>query len=103
MSKNLFTIPEGPAGLTLSFLDGVESLVFIIMYKILNKVAEFIPRDYVVSIGMPHILDFFTKHKDINRLKIAPFEFVLESLGQYIRVESFETDHYYRPPDQYLP
>lgn len=103
MSKNLFTIPEGPAGLTLSFLDGVESLVFIIMYKILNKVVEFIPRDYVVQIKMPHIMAVFSKHKDINRLKINPFESGLEKLEQYTQVESFRSNHYYRPLDQYLP
>ena len=103
MSKNLFTIPEGPAGLTLSFLDGVESLVFIIMYKILNKVVEFIPRDYVVFIKTPHILDVFSKHKDIKRLEINPFEFGLEKLTLYSQVESFRSNYYYKHLDRYLP
>lgn len=103
MSKNLFTIPEGPAGLTLSFLDGVESLVFIIMYKILNKVAEFISRDYIISIWKPHILDVFSKHKDINRLEIDPFDSGEWDIGKYSHIESLKSRFYSRSLDQYLP
>lgn len=68
MSKNLFNIPPAIAGKVLSFLNGGESLLFYSIYGLINKVLDFIPRDYCFVIegsdlemwsGVKHIRNLY--------------------------------------------
>ena len=45
------------------------------MYKILNKVKKFIPKDYEVYIENLNNLPRFSSHKDIKRLRMNFSEF----------------------------
>lgn len=71
MYKNLFRIPPELGASVLSFLEGNEALIYIGMYKVLNKITDFVPADYKVRISVPHMLKHFAKDKDIKSIRLA--------------------------------
>lgn len=103
MSKNLFRIPSSIAGIILNFLRGKESLVFILMYKRLNGVKEFIPKNYRVNIEMANVLAIFTDHKDIKKLKIDNFKSGMDNLVKYEQLEYFKCSSYHSELAMFLP
>ena len=110
MSKNLFRIPSDAAGLILSFLTNNEALIYILMYKILNKVKKFIPKDYEVYIENLNNLPRFSSHKDIKRLRMNFSEFnryyktqCIYYLSQYTQLESYKNMSFSSIEEHILP
>lgn len=93
MSKNLFSIPVDAAEKVLSFLSDEQALIFYTMYSILNKVEDFIPKDYCFEIQCKNHRLFF-KYKYIKNLTIVSEgdnKVIDLSIQEYSHLESFRT------------
>ena len=103
MSKNLFRIPPELGASILSFLEGNEALIYIVMYKVLNKITDFVPLDYKVRIVIPHMLKHFGKDKDIKSIRLANFEDQMSNILRYKQLEYLKCDSLNRLTRAYLP